>query len=580
MGTIQYKYENHFIRHSSVRYIFPPMIGMIFAQIAPFVDGICVSNSMGETALSAIGTISPINYVFNMIAALTGIGCGVLISRCSGSGDKAKAARIFTRTMLMLVVSSIIISIACIIFIDPLLTVLCATSENYSFAKEYLIVMLSGGVFLVLNFTGDYILSSDNNQNLAMAGDIVGAVVNMIVDYVGIFVLHLGIWVVAFGTVFGSVCCVLTYLLHFRKQDRLCRIVPLKRVETDPGDLEIFKPGYAEASMYFLFAVQLVIQNFVLRENAGTQGVSNSAVIENLQLVMTIVIAGATDAILPMAAAYHGEQNESGMLMVKRMLTKIGFAMLVPLVIILCLFPQLMIMPFGIDDPVMLNSLPFAVRLISAGSLITLITMLLIDYLSAIEEEIKATLALFIQSGTQIVFTLLLNSRFGMNAPWYATLIGGIASLIYLCFFCNHLPEGIYKFHQKNLLLLTGGRLNREQIENWKPAVAGILSGSELDTVEEKLFLPLISSVPEGVSLRTSFSILKRDDDMRAAILRYESKEDYIGANPDIPELDEDDDEFAPNVCIRSEFLGARRLMIVLGGNQNSATCDKEAEDK
>ena len=153
MSTLQYKYENRLIRHSSVRYIFPPMLGMIFAQIAPLVDGICVANSMGEEALSAIGTVGPYEYIFNMIAAFGGIGCGVLISRCSGSGEKAKAARIFTRTVLILIVLSVILSIAGIIFIDPLLKLLCATPENYDYAKTYLLIMLVGAVFPVFNFT-------------------------------------------------------------------------------------------------------------------------------------------------------------------------------------------------------------------------------------------------------------------------------------------------------------------------------------------------------------------------------------------------------------------------------------------
>lgn len=571
MSAIQYKFENRLIRHSSVRYIFPPMIGMIFAQIAPVVDGMCISNSMGEEALAAIGTAAPIGYVFNIVSALGGIGCGVLISRCSGSGEKAKAARVFTRTMVILVVSSIILSILGIIFIDPLLGLLCATPENYIYAREYLLVTLYGAVFPVLNFAGDYILVNDNNQKLAMAGDIVGAMVNIVIDFVGVYVFHFGIWVVAFGTVFGSVCCCLVYLLHFRKPDRLCRIVPFKRVPGDPGNLEIIKPGSAEAVMYFMFALQLLIQNFVLREDAGTVGISNSAIIEDLQLVMTIVIAGATDAIYPMAGAYNGEQNESGMLMVKRMLTKFGFLTLLPLVIILSLFPQLIIMPFGIDDPVMLESLPFAIRLISVGSLLTLVYMMLIDYLSAIEEEGKATLALIIQSLFQIAFTLLLNPCFGMDAPWYATLVGGIAALIYLSFFCNHLPEGICHFHRKNLLLLTGGNLDRRLLEEHKKISGEILTEKELELVEKKLFQPLLCSIPEDAFPLSSFTILERKDATRAVILRYESKQDYIGINPDIPEADEDD-ELTPNVCIRSEFLGNRRLMIVLSTEENAET--------
>ena len=572
MSAIQYKFENRLIKHSSIRYIFPPMIGMIFAQIAPVVDGICISNSMGEEALAAIGTAAPIGYVFNIISALGGIGCGVLISRCSGSGEKAKAARIFTRTMVILVVSSIVLSILGIIFIDPLLGLLCATPENYIYAREYLLVTLCGAVFPVLNFAGDYILVNDNNQKLAMAGDIVGALVNIVIDFVGVYVFHFGIWAVAFGTVFGSVCCCLVYLLHLRKPDRLCRIVPFKRVPGDPGDLEIFKPGCAEAVMYFMFAIQLLIQNYVLREDAGTVGISNSAIIENLQLVMTIVIAGATDAVYPMAGAYNGEQNKSGMLMVKRMLTKFGFLTLLPLVIILCLFPQLIIMPFGIDDPVMLESLPFAIRLISVGSLLTLVYTMMIDYLSAIEEEGKATLALIIQSLFQIAFTLLLNPWFGMDAPWYATLVGGIAALIYLSFFCNHLPEGIFRFHRKNLLLLTGGNLDRRLLEEHKKISGEILTEKELELVEKKLFQPLLCSIPEDAFPLSSFSILECKDATRAVILRYESKQDYIGINPDIPEADEEDDEFTPNVCIRSEFLGNRRLMIVLSTEENAET--------
>lgn len=160
-----------------------------------------------------------------------------------------------------------------------------------------------------------------------------------------------------------------------------------------------------------------------------------------------------------------------------------------------------------------------------------------------------------------------------MDAPWYATVIGGVAALIYLCFFCDHLPEGIYRFHQKNLLLLTGGNLDRNLIEEYKKISGEILTGKELDLVDKKLFKPLVTSIPESIPLHSSYTILERDDGMRAVILRYESKEDYIRTNPDIPEVEEDDDEFTPDVCIRSEFLGARRLMIVLSTDKERGAC-------
>jgi len=196
------------------------MLGMIFAQIAPVVDGICVSAhpAMGEEALSAIGIVGPLDYVFNIICALGGIGCGVIISRCSGTGEKAKAFRVFTRTLVMLVIASLILTAGCIIFADPLLRLLSATPENFAFAKEYLLVTMAGSIFVVMNFAGDYILANDNNEKLAMAGDIAGAVVNMVIDFVGVYVFHFGIWVVALGTVLGSVLLLWRVSVAFQKE--------------------------------------------------------------------------------------------------------------------------------------------------------------------------------------------------------------------------------------------------------------------------------------------------------------------------------------------------------------------------
>lgn len=570
MDVISYQYENHLIRRSSIRYIFPPMLGMVFAQIAPVIDGICISGAMGEVALSALSTAAPISYVFNVIAALGGIGCGVVISRCSGAGEKDRAARVFTRGILLMVTMTLLLSAGCVIFINPLLKLLCATAENFSYAKEYLLVTLAGAVFPVLNFAGDYILADDNNQNLAMTGDIVGAVVNIVIDFAGVYVFHFGIWVVAFGTVFGSFCCCLVYLLHFRKPDRLCRFVSPKRMEGDPNLFNIIKPGSAAAIMYCMYAMQILFQNYVLREEAGTSGLGNSAVMENLLLVLTIIIAGAANAAFPLASAYCGEQNRSGMLMAKRMLTRIGVLMLLPFVLILCVFPQLAILPYSIDDPVMLQSLPFAIRILSVSSLIMFIDELLINYLSAIEEEGKANLAYIIQYLVQISLTLLLGRFFPMNAPWYAAMFAGIVLLIYLCFFCNHLSKGLNRFCRENLLLLTGGKLSPERAESWKTDARGILTEEQMNLIDEKMLAPLLSAIPDDACHDSSFTILEREDGRRAVILRYASKKDYLEADQNLTEWDEDEDtEITSDECIRSEFLGTRRLMIVLAAERS-----------
>ena len=582
MENLDFNSEYRLVRRSSYRYIFPPMIGMIFAQIAPVVDSVCVSNSgMGEEALSAIGIAGPLSYVFNMIAAFCGIGCGVIISRFSGTGEKAKAARAFTRALILLVISGLVLAAAGIVFIEPLLKLLCATPENYLYAKEYVTVILAGNVFIMLNFAGDYILANDNNENLAVAGDITGAVVNMIIDYAGVFLFHAGIWVVGLGTVIGSVCCCFVYLLHLRKKDRLCRIVSPVRKPDDPGLPEIIKPGSAEAIIYLFFTVQLLMQNYVLRDSLGVSGLGNSAIMENLTLILSILIGGCTDSIFPMASAFHGEQNRSGMLMVKRTLTRSGFLMLAVPIAAFCLFPQLYIGIYRIDDPMMLLTVPFAVRLVSLTQLIVFIDTLLIDYLSATEQEKKASLALGIQFAVQIPMILLLKSRAPENSPWYASLIAQTAVLVYLCFFCGGLTKGLYRFHRENLMALKGGRLTAALTADFEAAAEKILSSSQLVTFRQQMTEPLLAALSGEAAPDCCFSILKRDDGRSAVILRYEARKDLIEGLPrmdgaDDEEASGDEEEVPPDTCISSEFLGMRRMMILFGEAENECSADPD----
>ena len=96
---IEYEYENALIRRSSTHYIIPAMIGLIFGQLSPVIGGICISQSLGEAPFSALSTVEPVNLIFSALGALAGVGCGITVSKCSGSGDKAGAARAFSRSV-------------------------------------------------------------------------------------------------------------------------------------------------------------------------------------------------------------------------------------------------------------------------------------------------------------------------------------------------------------------------------------------------------------------------------------------------------------------------------------------------
>ena len=119
--SINDRYEKVFIRKGYVRYILPAMLAMIFGQLSPLVDSICVSSKLGDAALSSFSTVSPVYYFFNIIGVLGGMGGGIGIAKASGSGDHKRAGRLFTLSLILTTAITIICSIICLIFIDPLL---------------------------------------------------------------------------------------------------------------------------------------------------------------------------------------------------------------------------------------------------------------------------------------------------------------------------------------------------------------------------------------------------------------------------------------------------------------------------
>ncbi len=543
------------MRRAFAKYIIPTIIALLFGQVAPIVDSLCISNALGETALSAISTINPVYYFFNIIAVLGGVGGGVGIAKASGSGEKEKGGRIFTKTLVTVIAVSIVLSVLCLIFIEPLLVFLSATEENHGYAKEYLTVLLAGMVFYVLNFSLTYILTDDNNPNLAMAGGIVAGIVNIIIDYTGMMVLKKGIWVTAFGTVFGMFVSCLVFLLHLRKKDRICRIVLKKDLKRDVPLKEIISPGAPGGFQYILFTVQFLIINRLLSSYMGTSGLGNAAIVENIELIGTIFTSGVGEAVLPLFASYYGEENRGGLKMVKRSALILGQIVMLPFVLFLFLRPDLIITLFSVNDPLMIRTLPSAIRFTVLTLYIIMTNSILTSCLQSTDEEKKASFSVVLLAVVQIIFTVLLSFIYPENAPWLAALIGNLCVLSYFVLFCRQFSDmGLHS--PDNICMITSGYSVKEEIEGFYKAAKQFISEKDAELLWSSLFEPFLAAILDGRKLPCSFLVLEKENGGHSVILRYDAPESII-ENDTMAET-----EGLYDQCIRSEFNFVQRLMI------------------
>lgn len=564
MSNIEYQYENKLIRRSSIHYIIPAMIGLVFGQLSPMIGGICISQSLGEVPFSALSTVEPINLIFSAIGALGGVGCGITVSKCSGSGDKDVAARVFTRAVVVLTVVTVALAALLYIFTDPILLFLQATPENMGYAREYLHIVLLGSLPIVYMFAGDYILTDDNDPQLVLVASVTAAVINVALNLLLLEGFHMGIGASAFAMVFSEFVAVLMFLPHFRKKGSLCRFVPPKRHEGDPSAFSIFKPGTPMFIMYLMFAIQMIVQNLVLGHESGTSGLGNSAVIDNLVLFLTIFTASASEPVMALASSYYGEDNKCGTLLVKRDMYRVGIYFLVPIIVILVLFPQLFMALFAIKDPVMLESLPFAIRLVCLNALLTFTNDSMVNFLSATEREPLANVSYGIQIVVSIGATLLLAKVVPMDAPWYGTMLANVCACVFLLGF-GKLVKGFVKMYPENVVLLTGGKGEDAQIAEWKAKAAKVLDQDQMASVEDKLFATFKAAIAEEAPHMCSFTVLEHDGGDKSAILRFDHKVGLFAAENE-EETDEEELSHVYDTCVASEFNTLHRLMINFQG--------------
>lgn len=162
---------------------------------------------MGESALSAVGIVTPIYYVANIIGALFGIGGSIAISYCNGSGEVEKTRFIFTKSISWLVVIGLVMTVGGLLFLRPLTVALGGLPGNMEYAETYLGILLVGITIYTINFAGAYFLANDNAPTLAMYGTVVSNLVNIFIDVLFVSVLGYGIAAAAWGTIIGEIAC-------------------------------------------------------------------------------------------------------------------------------------------------------------------------------------------------------------------------------------------------------------------------------------------------------------------------------------------------------------------------------------
>ena len=189
----------------------PTMLGMMVNAIYNLVDAYFVG-SLGTSQMGAISVVYPLGQVVVGLGLLFGNGSSSYLSRLLGKGDKEKANQVASTALYSSITVGAIMIILSIIFLRPILKFLGATDSIMPYAITYASIYIISCIFNVFNVTMNNIVTSEGAAKTTMCALMTGAILNIGLDPVFIYILNMGVAGAAIATAISQIVSTLVYL--------------------------------------------------------------------------------------------------------------------------------------------------------------------------------------------------------------------------------------------------------------------------------------------------------------------------------------------------------------------------------
>lgn len=252
-----------------VRYGLPCVISLLVGALYNIVDQIFIANAtyLGSYGNAANTAIFPLTVGALAIAVMCGDGACAYASRLLGLNEKNKALKSVGSAISVTIISSIILMIIYIVFQDGLVVMFggSVNEKTYLYAKEYLFYIALGTPFYMFGQAANPIIRADGNPRFAMIAILIGAITNIILDPIFIYILKWGMMGAAIATVIGQFITAILSLIYICKMKNLS--IGLKDLIIDANEcITTLKSGLTSfLSQISLVLAMMAINNMIMK---------------------------------------------------------------------------------------------------------------------------------------------------------------------------------------------------------------------------------------------------------------------------------------------------------------------------
>ena len=447
-----------------LKFSIPAITGMVVNALYNFVDRIFVGHGVSGIAIGGISLVLPLMTIGMAFAMLFGIGAANMISMRLGQGRKLEAESALRHCFFLLIGAGITMTVIGLCFLDPILSLMGAAkdSEALYYARDYFRITLIGSTFFMVGFGLSHCTRAQGFPAVTMIGMILGAVLNIILDPIFIFVFKWGIKGAAWATVisqFASAVFILRFILSKNAIVRLKISIlksRLQSVNNSDYKIKLLKPdisiitqimafGSAQFLLQFLMSVVQLLHNKSANwygnaalgvENGGDVALSGMGMVGAILMLILMPVFGINQGVQPILGYNYGAKLYHRVFSAYIRAITAATAICVIGFIIVQLFPEQLVLLFSPNAPEENPALMvFAPRVMRTMMLLLPVSGFLIVstnfFVVTGRPKISISLSLLRQCIILIPFILIFGRIWGLWGVVYATPVAdGLSFLI------------------------------------------------------------------------------------------------------------------------------------------------------
>lgn len=435
-----------------VKFAVPSVIVLLVNSLYNIVDQIFIGWGVGYLGNGATNIVFPITIIALALSMMIGNGGAAYLSLKMGEGEVETAKKGVGNAVTLVTIVSILLAVIFLVWIDPILTLFGATDVLRPFALEYGFIIGAGLPFMMISAAINSMIRADGSPKYAMLSMVIGAIINVILDPVFIFVFQMGVKGAAIATIIGQVASFVVsvlYMPHFKSvQLHKSSFAPCAKVSVN---IVIF--GLSSFITQFAITIVMALTNNLLAKY-GAQSVygaeiplTATGIVMKVNQIMIAILLGIATGTQPIIGYNYGAKSYHR---VKKALEISLIASEIVSVAAFLIFqfaPMSVVSLFGSEEGLYNEFAVKAFRIFLMLCPLTGFQTIAAVYLQAVGKPVKSAI---LSLARQIIFfvptALILPIFLGVEGVlWTGPVADGLAFLLSLAFLLyerNHLKRG------------------------------------------------------------------------------------------------------------------------------------------